>query len=209
MRIAIVFVAVLVSASAALADIAPPPDSPPPEPPKPEVSAAQVPDQAPAPAATGASPTSATSQAAPAKDPLLEPEPLLVDSPSTYEGVVGTFVRTMLMLALVLGLVYLVLHKGLGQLVAKQRQGQRIRVVERVPLEQKRALYLVQVDGREILLASTDNNVVQLTTPEAQDPGFKGALEQTRARGVTQEGGGGAVPVIMSTSSKAASEGLG
>lgn len=79
-------------------------------------------------------------------------------------GFLWSFVKSMLMLALVLGLAYLVLHQGLGRLVQRTQGGRRVRVVERVPLEQRRSLYLVEVDGQEILLAGTDGAITPIPT---------------------------------------------
>jgi len=195
MRIALIFSLVLGLSASALADsapVAPPPDTPAAE------SASTAPEEGDA--AAPATPSTTV------PDPLLEPEPLL-GSPGTYDGMVATFLRTMLMLALVLGLVYLVLHKGVGELVARQRQGQRIKVVERVPLEQKRALYLVEVDGREILLAGSDHGVVQLLDVKG-GAGFAGALEKNAARGraAGQDATSGAVSTFVAPS---ATEGAG
>lgn len=68
------------------------------------------------------------------------------------------------MLAVVLGLAYLVLHQGLGRLVQRTQGGKRMRVVERVSLEQRRSLYLVEVDGQELLIAGTDGAITPIPT---------------------------------------------
>jgi flagellar protein FliO/FliZ len=75
---------------------------------------------------------------------------------------IGPLIKTMLMLGVVLLVVYLTLHKGLGKLVEKQQTGKRMRVVERVALDQKRSLFVVEVDGQQILLAAGEGGVVQL-----------------------------------------------
>ena len=82
--------------------------------------------------------------------------------PLSFSDVIVPFARTLLMLCIVLGLIYLTLHKGLGRLVEKTQQGKRVRVVERVVLDQKRSLYLVNVDGKEMLLGGGDGGVVHL-----------------------------------------------
>lgn len=74
--------------------------------------------------------------------------------------------RTMLALLLVVGLAYLTLHKGLGKLVANSQSGKRVKVVERISLDQRRALYLVEVDGKEILLAGGEGGVTRLLDTE-------------------------------------------
>jgi len=75
---------------------------------------------------------------------------------------VWSFVRSMLMLGVVLALVYLVLHKGVGKLVRKTQAGRRMQVVDRIVLEQRRTLFIVDVDGEEMLLAATDGSITRL-----------------------------------------------
>lgn len=103
--------------------------------------------------------------APPAPDPLLD-EPLSDPAaPMASEGMgdlLGSFARTMLMLCLVLGLVYLTLHKGVGKLVQRSQVGKRMRVVERVGLDPRRALYIVDVDGREMLIGTGEGGMVHL-----------------------------------------------
>ena len=93
-------------------------------------------------------------------------EPVALDDPTgvagALDGLIWPFIKTMLMLCLVLGLVYLTLNKGLGKLIAKSQAGKRIKVVERVNLDQRRALFMVEVDGKEILLAAGDGGVSRL-----------------------------------------------
>lgn len=92
-----------------------------------------------------------------------------------------SFVRSMLMLGVVLALIYLVLHKGLGRLVQKTQSGRRMKVVERIALDQRRALYLVEVDGAEMLLAGTDGGVARVDRDEPPAP-------QPTPRSFTTEG---------------------
>lgn len=93
-------------------------------------------------------------------------EPVAIDDPTgvagALDGLIWPFIKTMLMLCLVLGLVYLTLNKGLGKLIQKTQAGKRIKVVERVNLDQRRALFMVEVDGKEILLAAGDGGVSRL-----------------------------------------------
>jgi flagellar biogenesis protein FliO len=93
-------------------------------------------------------------------------EPVDVDDPTGVAGalddLIWPFIKTMLMLCLVLGLVYLTLNKGLGKLMQRTQAGKRIKVVERVTLDQRRAIFLVEVDGEEILLAAGEGGVVRL-----------------------------------------------
>ena len=79
------------------------------------------------------------------------------------------FIKTMLMLGVVLGIVYLTLHKGMGKLVQRAQAGKRVKVIERVSLDARRSLFLIDVDGRQMLLGGGDNGVVHLTDVLAAD----------------------------------------
>lgn len=126
--------------------------------------------------------TSDPAVAPPAAEPPLEVPPF-GDSPgfnaSSAPGIgdfVWSFVRSMLMLGVVLALVYLVLHKGVGKLVSRTQTGRRMKVVDRIVLEQRRTLFIVDVDGEEMLLAATDGGVTRLDRPPtAQAPTVDGA----------------------------------
>lgn len=95
--------------------------------------------------------------------------------PSGLEGVVSTFLKTMLMLGVVLGLAYLTLHKGVGKLVQRAQQGKRIKVVERVGLDPRRALYLIEVDGKEMLIASSEGGITRLGSVDEDDDDAAGS----------------------------------
>ncbi len=93
----------------------------------------------------------------PPYDPMLDdPENLSVVSTGEL---IGTFLKMILMLGIVLLVLYLTLNKGVGKLIQRSQQGKRVRVVERVTLEQRRALYVVNVDGRDLLLAASEGGV--------------------------------------------------
>lgn len=101
-----------------------------------------------------------------ADDPLGELPP-----PSSGLGeLAGPLVKTMLMLGVVLLFAYLTLHKGLGKLVERQNVGRRVKVVERVALDQRRSLFLVDVDGKQMLLAAGEGGVVHLRDVDAPAP---------------------------------------
>jgi flagellar biosynthetic protein FliO len=57
--------------------------------------------------------------------------------------------------------------------VAARRKGARMRVVERLPLEPRRGLYLVEVDGRELVVGVTERGVAfhELEAPRAPGGG--------------------------------------
>ncbi len=105
---------------------------------------------------------------------------------------IGPLAKTMLMLCVVLGIVYLTLYKGLGKLVERQNAGKRVKVVERVTLDQKRALFLVEIDGKQMLLAAGEGGVVHLkdvdaTTGEASAP----SRSNGRSKGSSSGSSGG------------------
>lgn len=97
-------------------------------------------------------------------------ERLAPPAPLGLSDLIGPMLKTFLMLGVVLAIAYLSLHKGLGKLVEKQNAGRRVKVVERVGLDQKRSLYIVEVDGQQMLLGGSDQGLAHLkdlTTPIA------------------------------------------
>jgi len=66
------------------------------------------------------------------------------------------FVKTMLMLCVVLLLVWLTLSKGMGKLVEKAQAGKRVKVIERVSLDARRSLFLVEIDGKHVVIGGGD-----------------------------------------------------
>lgn len=101
-----------------------------------------------------------------AEPPRSRPPPPDIDTlPPPSTGLVellGPLFKTMLMLAVVVAIAYLTLHKGLGKLLLRQNLGRRIKVVERVALDPKRALFLVELDGKQMLLGAGEGGVVHL-----------------------------------------------
>ena len=93
------------------------------------------------------------------------PPPDIDTLPPPSSGLIellGPLFKTMLMLAVVVGIAYLTLNKGLGKLVQRQNLGRRIKVVERVSLDPKRALFLVELDGKQMLLGAGEGGLVHL-----------------------------------------------
>ena len=68
-------------------------------------------------------------------------------------------VQMIFALALVIALAYLILHKGLGFLLKKQSKGEVIRVKERISLDNKNALYLVEIHNQTMVLSSSERGV--------------------------------------------------
>jgi flagellar biogenesis protein FliO len=149
--------------------------------------AALAQDDAPAPVVSGPEemPSASDIEAAlagdaPVADPMRPPPMELSDEklrelppPSIgAKELLGPLAKTMLMLCVVLGIVYLTLHKGLGKLLERQSLGKRMKVVERVALDTKRTLYLVDVDGKQMVLAAGEGGVVVIKhmEPDASAP---------------------------------------
>jgi flagellar protein FliO/FliZ len=88
--------------------------------------------------------------------------------------VVLPMVKTLVALSIVLLLVWLTLHKGMGRLVERAQAGKRMRVVERVALDARRSLFLVELDGRSFVIGGGD-----LVRLDAQAPSFDVVAGQT------------------------------
>lgn len=132
-----------------------------------------------------------------ADDPLLAERPRsssssLVAEPPAESGLaelLGTLARTLLMLLAVLALAYLSLHKGLGKWVQRSQAGQRLRVVERVGLDARKNLYIVAVDGREMLIGTGEGGMVRLADLSAGAPaGGAEASPSSFARTLEEQG---------------------
>lgn len=63
------------------------------------------------------------------------------------------------MLAAVIALAYLVLNKGLGRILANKQLSANMSLKERLHLEPRRSLYIVQIKGRDFVLAGSENGV--------------------------------------------------
>ena len=79
-----------------------------------------------------------------------------LQQPFGTADIVKSLLRTVLMLAVVLGLVWLTLSKGMGKLVERANAGKRVKIIERVALDARRSLFLVEVDGKQMLLGGGD-----------------------------------------------------
>ena len=90
------------------------------------------------------------------------------------DGLLVSGLSALLQLILVLGaviaLAYLVLHKGVGFFIKKTQANKLIQIKERLALDQKHFLYLVNVENRRFLMGTGDGGVSlisELTSPEA------------------------------------------
>lgn len=92
---------------------------------------------------------------------------------SASEGLLSSgiwaLVQMIVVLIAVVGLAYLVLHKGFGSFIQRAQANKTIQIKERIALDQKRFLYLVEIDQRRLLLGAGDHSLSLITdlTPGA------------------------------------------
>lgn len=101
---------------------------------------------------------------------------------TTMGDVIITFLKAMAALAAVLALAWLTLGKGIPKLVEKAQAGKRVKVIERIALDARRSLFLVDIDGRLMVLGGGDVvKLYDLTEGRAGDkPGrFAEVLSKT------------------------------
>ncbi len=85
----------------------------------------------------------------------------------------GMLFRTMLVLGVVVLLAYLILNKGLTRLMKMTgvKQGKNLVLLERLPLDQKHALFLIEVEGRRLVVGTGEHTttlVADLSDGERQ-----------------------------------------
>lgn len=100
-----------------------------------------------------------------AQVPELELPPSELDSRGEDLNLGWTLVRTALVLGVVVSLIYLTLNIGLRKLLGIKPPTSHglVTVLERVPLDQKRSLFLVRA-GSEVLLLGGSDTSLQLIT---------------------------------------------
>lgn len=85
------------------------------------------------------------------------------------EGLFWDLGKTAVALAAVCGLAYVFLRYGLQRFSMPRNKGeQRFHVVERYGLEPKKVLYIMEIEGRRVLLASGESGISFLT--HLEDP---------------------------------------
>jgi flagellar protein FliO/FliZ len=72
---------------------------------------------------------------------------------------IGLLVQTLIALAAVCGLAYLIFRVVLPRLQVGQNQGGMIRVIERVGVDSKRSLLVVEVAGKWLLIGVSESGV--------------------------------------------------
>ena len=130
-----------------------------------------------APALPGSAPaaTAPAAQAPAAPAPVVpEPELPRAEPPEGAGGELDlgwTLVRTAVVLGLVIALVYLTLNVGLRRLMGLKGLGGPgvVKVLERVPLDQRRTLYLVEAAGEVLLVGASDGSLGLITRLDAAE----------------------------------------
>lgn len=154
------------------------------------VTFAAIVAQTPAPADAPATPPPARSRLSPSDD-LSKPEELSKpfdietrSEESDTSALIGQFVKTMVALGLVIGLIYLLAKVGVARFIpggVAARSGKTVRVVERVAVDQKNSLVLVEVGAERLLLGSGDQGLRLITHVGADGaPSFKAVLDKGR-----------------------------
>jgi flagellar biogenesis protein FliO len=121
-----------------------------------------------------AEPTTATPPAEPVRDYRVDrpqADPLAVDGVEDL-SLGWTLFRTLVVLAMVVMLAYLTLNVGLRRLLGIKSiaSGQAVvEVLERVPLDQKRALFVVKAAGEVLLIGGSDNSLELITRLDAAE----------------------------------------
>ncbi|MGC4122562.1 MAG: flagellar biosynthetic protein FliO [Myxococcales bacterium] len=147
-------------------------DKPTAAPEAPAAAAAQPAAQAPAAAAAPASPSASAAPAQPFKIDKPSPDDFRFER-SEYgedtESLIGSLVRMVLVLGLVLALVYVSLNWGLRKLMKiSPTRHAVVKVHERIPLEAKKTVYLVEAGDEFMLLGAGESEVSFLTRLDAE-----------------------------------------
>ncbi|MBX5482234.1 MAG: flagellar biosynthetic protein FliO [Myxococcaceae bacterium] len=97
-------------------------------------------------------------------DPFAAPDP---DGNPDPESMLGTLWKMFLSLGIVIGLVYVTLNYGLRKLMgargAMLGRAALVKVVERVPLDPKRTLFVIEAAGEYLLVGGADQNLTLIS----------------------------------------------
>jgi len=96
---------------------------------------------------------------------------------------VSNLLRTILVLGFIVLLAYLVLNKGLGRLMkltGTSVTGKHMTLLERIALDQKHSLFLVEVSGRRYVIATGEqsSSLIAALDGEKQDMSALSAKEK-------------------------------
>lgn len=98
------------------------------------------------------------------------PPPAASEDLDEPDSMAATMFRTLLVLGVVVGLIYLSLNFGLRKLMGIKGMPGRsglVQVVERVPLDPKRTLFVVKAGGEFLLLGGADQNLSLISKLDA------------------------------------------
>lgn len=84
-------------------------------------------------------------------------------------NVIGMFLQTLVALAAVCGLAWVIFRIVLPRLQVGNSAGNMIRVVERVGLDAKRSLFVIEVAGKYLLVGSSENGVQLVSELDNQE----------------------------------------
>jgi flagellar biosynthetic protein FliO len=142
-----------------------------------ETSPAKAPDTSPPTTAEG-KPTSP----APPSWQERHPDSVPIDSgPAPRRGsFLGELAYTALMLLIVVAFIYVLSKLGLEKRnrFGKKHSGERVKVVEKIQLDQRHSLFVVEVDGESLLLGSSENGM-QLLKGLSATKSFAEHINQT------------------------------
>ncbi len=87
--------------------------------------------------------------------------------PPTYEHALGKMLLTLLgLLLLIILTIWMLRRLGTGKI--GKGSGQTIKILERRPISQKSILYLIEVEGKQVLISESQLEVRKITSVEAQ-----------------------------------------
>lgn len=111
----------------------------------------------------------------------------------------GTLLKTMLVLGIVVGLIYLSLNFGLRKLMGvrgvSMGRSSLVKVVERIPLDPKRSLFVIHAAGEYLLVGGGDEGLSLLSKLDA--------AEVERHLAERKQNGGAASPFLQKLLSRA------
>lgn len=121
---------------------------------------------------------------------LLDGEPPPEVPPMPSYG--SLLLETILALILVCALAYVVLKYGLKWLIPKEKSGLgAMKVVDRLPLDGRRTLYMVKIGKKVFLLAATDTSIRSVGEMDASNveglAEWEEALSQKSSKGAFKE----------------------
>jgi flagellar protein FliO/FliZ len=123
--------------------------------------------------------------APPTVDPRLD-APYAMDTRSEASdtaALIGQFVKTLVALGLVIAIIYILAKVGIARFIPggiAARTGKSVRIVERVAVDQKNSLVLVEVGKSKLLLGSGERGLKLITRLEGEGASFQAVLDQGR-----------------------------